>query len=276
MAETDDHRNLMLDLIETVKLHRIQDPLYYVSGNLLVYYVPGDRLRHLSPDFFVVRGVPKHNRDYYLTWEEGKGLEVVIELTSRSTRDEDVCDKMWLYRDVLKVYEYFLFDPHNEYLQPQLQGYRLSAGNYVPIEPLDGRLPSEVLEMHLERNGNEVRLHNPATGQWLPTPKEAAQQAEAARAQAETARRQAETARRQAETDRRQAESDRAQADAGRAQADAGRAKADADRAQAEAGRAQAEAAQRQTELARQQVQDENDSLRHEIALLRKRASDQP
>jgi Uma2 family endonuclease len=211
MAETDDHRNLMLDLIETVKLHRIQDPLYYVSGNLLVYYVPGDRLRPLSPDFFVVRGVPKHNRDYYLIWEEGKGPEVVIELTSRSTRDEDVDDKMWLYRDVLKVHEYFLFDPHNEYLQPQLQGYRLSAENYVPIEPLDGRLPSEVLELHLERNGNEVRLYNPLTGQWLPTRKEAAQQAEARRAQAEAARAQAEAARRQGELARQQlqAENDR-------------------------------------------------------------------
>jgi Uma2 family endonuclease len=206
MAETDDHRDLMLDLIETVKLHKADDPLYYVSGNLLVFYEPGNRLRHLAPDFFVVRGVPKHNRDHYLIWVEGKGPEAIVELTSRSTREEDVDDKMWLYQDVLKVYEYFLFDPHNEYLDPQLQGYRLKGEKYVRIEPVDGRLPSEVLELHLEANGKEVRLYNPATGKWLPTPKEAMHLAEAARQREEAARQQAEAACRQEEAARKQAE----------------------------------------------------------------------
>lgn len=129
MAETDDHRENMVALIETLKIHFTQaDPPVYVSGNLFVYYEPGNRLRHLSPDVFVVRGVPNHNRDYYLIWEEGRGPEVVIELTSRSTKGEDVDDKFWLYRDVLKVPEYFLFDPHQEYLNPPLQGFRLVAG----------------------------------------------------------------------------------------------------------------------------------------------------
>ena len=64
--------------------------MVYVSGNLLVYYVPGDRLRHLSPDVFVAKGVPKRERLNYLMWEEGKGPDVVIELTSSSMRT-----RMW-------------------------------------------------------------------------------------------------------------------------------------------------------------------------------------
>src|SRR5258708_16415094 len=101
MAESDWHRKLMHDRIETLDERFAADPDVYVSGNLLIFYVPGDRLRHLSPDVFVVRGVPKRERPNYLTWEEGKGPDVVIELTSTSTRDEDVDDKFQLYQDNL-------------------------------------------------------------------------------------------------------------------------------------------------------------------------------
>ena len=179
MAETDDHRDLMLDLIETLKLYYLTSALVYVSGNLLVFYVPGNRRKHVAPDVFVVRGVPKHNRENYLIWVEGKAPEVVIELTSRSTRHEDLTTKYRLYRDVLKVKEYFLFDPHQDYLEPPLQGYRLWRGQYLPIKPVAGRLPSRILGLHLEQAGGVLRLYDPQTKRWLPTPKEAREQAEA-------------------------------------------------------------------------------------------------
>jgi Uma2 family endonuclease len=178
MAETDDHRDLMVDLIETLKLYYLASALVYVSGNLLIYYVPGDKRRHISPDVFVVRGVAKHNRDYYLVWEEGKAPEAVFELTSKSTRREDLGKKMAIYRGILKVKEYFLFDPHRDYLKPPLQGYRLSKGDYRPIQPVAGRLPSKVLGLHLEADGGVLRLYDPAGGRWLPTPAEVRQQVE--------------------------------------------------------------------------------------------------
>src|SRR5262249_5224635 len=124
--------------------------------------------------------------------EEGKAPEAAIELTSKSTRREDLGKKMAIYRDVLKVKEYFLFDPHREYLKPPLQGYRLRQGDYRPIKPVAGRLPSQVLGLHLEADGGVLRLYDPATGRWVPTPAEVRQQAEAARQQAEAARQQAE------------------------------------------------------------------------------------
>jgi Uma2 family endonuclease len=178
MAETDLHRDLMVDLILTLQAHFAQEPVY-VSGNLLVFYVPGDRRRHLSPDVFVVKGVPKHRRDNYLIWDEGRGPDLVIELTSASTRDEDIGHKMALYRDELRVPEYFLFDPKLDSLDPPLQGYRLHDGQYVPIEPVNDRLPSEVLGLHLERDGRLLRLYDPRTGQRLLTPVERAAAAEA-------------------------------------------------------------------------------------------------
>jgi len=192
MAETDWHRDLMVELIETLKMRYADDPAVYVSGNLLVYYVRGDKRKHLAPDVFVVRGVPKHNRKYYLVWEEAKGPDVVIELTSKTTRKEDVTKKFNLYQDVLRVPEYFLFDPFQEYLKPSQQGWRLAEGRYLPIEPTDGRLPSSVLGLHLERNVTQLRLFDPATGQWLLTPSERALLANRDREQESAARRAAE------------------------------------------------------------------------------------
>ena len=59
MAETDDHRYLLVDLIETQKIHFESVPNVYVSGNLLMYYVRGNPRKHISPDVFVVFDVPK-------------------------------------------------------------------------------------------------------------------------------------------------------------------------------------------------------------------------
>jgi Uma2 family endonuclease len=200
MAETDHHRNLMVDLIRTLQAYFAAQPRVYVSGNLLLFYEPGNRRRHVSPDVFVVRGVAKHDRPNYLLWEEGRGPQVVIELTSSSTRNEDRTKKLTLYRDTLKVREYFLFDPFGDYLQPPLQGYRLRGGAYRPIRATpEGRLPSQVLGLQLERAGADLRLFDPATGAWLPTPQEETQQARQHAQQAEQARVQAERARDRAE-----------------------------------------------------------------------------
>ena len=41
MAETDWHRNLMLDLIQTLKLWYAEQPRVYVTGNMLLFYEEG-------------------------------------------------------------------------------------------------------------------------------------------------------------------------------------------------------------------------------------------
>src|SRR5579871_5202525 len=84
MAETDHHRVLMIDLIETIGEWFINEPETYVTGNLLLFYEKGNKRRHVSPDVFVVFGVPKAFRPNYLMWKE-KTPDVVIELTSKTT-----------------------------------------------------------------------------------------------------------------------------------------------------------------------------------------------
>jgi Uma2 family endonuclease len=204
MAETELHWQVMVDTVETLRDHFAGDPVVHVGGNLLLYYVQGDRRKHVSPDAFMVRGIPKLPlRDYYLLWEEGKPPDVVIEITSKTTRRVDQTKKREIYRDVLKVHEYFQFDPTEDYLKPSLQGVRRVGNDYVPIEPVDGRLPSEVLGLHLERSGQELRFWDRARGSWLLTPKE---QRDIAQQRAEQERRRAEAAEERQVTQRRTAD----------------------------------------------------------------------
>ena len=190
MGETDLHRNVMIAAIESLKLHYAGQQVY-VSGNILLFYEPGNRRRHLSPDVLVVKGLEQRDRNHYLLWEEGRAPDVVVEVTSASTRKEDMDDKFALYRDQIEVAEYFLFDPRSEYLKPALQGYRLHAGEYRAIALEEGRLPSAELGLCLEQHGNQLRFYDPAAQRWLPTVEEARQQAEQERQQAEQEREQA-------------------------------------------------------------------------------------
>src|ERR1700730_8973528 len=102
-GETDWHRRVMMALLHMLNHWFADRRNIYVSGNLLVYYVPGDKRQRVSPDVFVVFGVPKMNRPYFLVWEEGKAPSVVIEVTSKATKKEDLLKKKVLYQDVLKV-----------------------------------------------------------------------------------------------------------------------------------------------------------------------------
>lgn len=200
MAETEWHLWNMIWLLQVLKRRYARDEAY-VGGNMFVYYVEGNRNRHVAPDVFVAFGVPNRQRGNFKIWEEGRSPDVVFEFTSRSTQEEDEQDKFRIYRDEIRVREYFLFDPRGEYLDPPMKGYRLQGGEYVPIEPVEGRLPSEVLGLHLERSGWVLRLHDPQTGLWLPIPEEEIAQSKESVSRVEAERQEAEAARRQAEAE---------------------------------------------------------------------------
>jgi Uma2 family endonuclease len=202
MAETDFHRKLMVELIETLTEWFQDDPLTYVSGNILLFYEEGNRRRHVSPDVLVTHDVLKHDRDHYLLWEEGKAPDLVIELTSKTTKKEDVGVKYALYQDTLKVKEFILFDPFEEYLDPPFQGHKLVRGVYRPIPRVEDRIPSSVLGLHLERDDTRLRLYDPVNRVRLPTPAESRARGQAALLAEAKAKRAAQKAMKQAEEQR--------------------------------------------------------------------------
>ncbi|MBI1925315.1 Uma2 family endonuclease, partial [Candidatus Poribacteria bacterium] len=178
-------------------------------------------------------------------WEEGKGPDFVLEVASESTCDYDLGEKKDLYASILGVQEYYLYDPDKRYLPSPLLGFRLVEGVYVPIQDVEGRLPSDTLGLELGEEGGRLRLYNPLTKEWVLKP------AEQAKAQAQQA---------EAEAQRSRAKARQAQDKARRARAQVRQAKAKAQQAES---KAQHEA------LARQQAQAELARLRAELERLR-------
>ena len=173
MAETDAHRQLMVDLIESLKPFFAGEADVYVSGNLLLYYEPGNNQKSVAPDVFVVRGVGKHKRRTYKLWEEGCAPSVVIEVSSKETKKKDLGEKKDLYAQ-LGVREYFIFDPEYK-LKPPFRAFRLRGDQYVELAITGARVRSDELGLELVNTGQTLRLFNPQTGQFLLTPEEEAE-----------------------------------------------------------------------------------------------------
>ncbi|MFA0738565.1 MAG: hypothetical protein LKKZDAJK_001679 [Candidatus Fervidibacter sp.] len=172
MAETDWHYKSVTNTRFSLEWHFREREDVYVSGNLFVYYEEGNPRKCVAPDVFVVFGVPKRPRRVYLVWEEGKGLDVVFEFTSKKTRREDFGWKMDIYRGILGVQELFIFDPLREYLMPPLVGYFRRGEKWVRQEAGEGRLVSEVLGLEVVVEGERLRLYDPKTKNFLPSPED--------------------------------------------------------------------------------------------------------
>jgi Uma2 family endonuclease len=95
VAETPIHRDNLFGMVFQLQRWFADDPMVYVSGNMFVYYEQGQPSKTVAPDVFVVIGVPRDKpRRSYKVWEEdGHAPDLVIEVTSRSTKTEDQRDK---------------------------------------------------------------------------------------------------------------------------------------------------------------------------------------
>ena len=210
MGETDLHVEEIVYLREALKRRFEETPDVYVASNLLLFYREGYPREFFVPDAMVVRGAPKGFRRNFLLWKEGVPPALVIEVTSDKTWKKDLSTKMDLYAR-LGVQEYFLFDPYDEHLESQVQGFRLARRRYSAIRPeRDGSLISTTTGVAFQLEGVRLRLIDASTGVPLLRPAEEAAARRKAEMRAVTeieARRQAEVrataeaeARRYAET----------------------------------------------------------------------------
>ena len=257
MAETELHRDLMIDSILTLKA-RFQDmPAVCVSGNMLMYYVPRDAKKSLAPDVFVTFGIERKQRRIYRIWEEGKPPDFVLEFSSKGTFANDLGAKKDLYAEVLGVREYFLYDAERKYLPTPLMGFRLVGAEYVPIRPEpDGKVFAATLGLSLGLRGDGFGFYDAVAERWLETPMdEAAERAEAAASLADRLAAEAERATlasQRAEATAQEEAAARQRAEAAVAQADAR-----ADQAEDELAELQAAYRQLQIEMNRQKSPDE-------------------
>ncbi len=178
MAETPKHQQVMIDCMDVMRrpLREVTD--VYIGGNMFLYYEEGNPRKSVSPDVFMVRGVPKKELRVYKTWEQPPTLDFVLEVASPSTFEKDFTVKKEIYAKILQVKEYYIYDPYHE-IEPAFIGFRLVGGDYEEIDFVEGRLPSEVLGLELGEYEDALRLYNPVTGTWLDTSRERADKAEA-------------------------------------------------------------------------------------------------
>ncbi|MCP4360505.1 MAG: Uma2 family endonuclease [Chloroflexi bacterium] len=134
--------NLLIDVVR----HRWRDRQdFFTGGNMFVYYSMNQvRNRdYKGPDFFVVKDIDgSFPRQKWVVWEEDASFpNVIVELMSESTKDEDLGPKKKLYERTFKMPDYFCYDPDGR----QLYGWHLEGQRYAPLEADEnGRLiPTE-------------------------------------------------------------------------------------------------------------------------------------
>ncbi|MFS8069314.1 MAG: Uma2 family endonuclease, partial [Byssovorax sp.] len=129
----------------------------YVACELPIYY-PGERL--FAPDVLAVVDVATHERKAWVVKDEGKGLDLAIEVLVSGNRRKDLEDNVERYAR-LGIAEYFVFDR----ARLRLHGYRLSQPNaraYQPILPQGGHYASRVLGLDLRIEGTKLRFFHGA------------------------------------------------------------------------------------------------------------------
>jgi Uma2 family endonuclease len=118
---------------------------------MFVYFSPSQvrNQDYRGPDVFVVLDVPYRDRKSWVVWEEGKAPDVVIELLSESTAQQNKTQKKQIYETQMRVPEYFWFDP---FKPEDFAGFGLRNGQYEPLLFDDQRrLVSQRLNLALVR-----------------------------------------------------------------------------------------------------------------------------
>lgn len=225
LAETDYQLEPLGYAFYGLRGHYAQRPDVAVHADMFVHYLRVDEhgevlldadgkpiVDRLAPDVFVVFDVPNRKRNSYVTYDEGKPPDFVLEVLSESTWRRDVGVKKTIY-ERMGVLEYWILDPVDAYVDPPpLKGFRLIGDRYEPIAPRPGGgivYASEVLGLELRLADGVFRIRDHATGEDLRDPielKEALEAETTARSLEKAALHQAESARDEAEARRRDAE----------------------------------------------------------------------
>jgi Uma2 family endonuclease len=187
---------------------------FYVASNMFVYFSELQTKKNdfRGPDVFVALDTVRRVRKSWVVWQEGRGPDVVIELLSPSTEKVDRGDKMRIYGKLMRVAEYYLYDPETEILE----GYRLDPGTwtYAPMtREANGDFASVRLGLRIGlRPGRYEGVERAwvrwidASGQVLPSGEDLARAAQEKARTAEEKARAAEDEARAAEEKARAAE----------------------------------------------------------------------
>jgi Uma2 family endonuclease len=203
MSEGRPHKKAKTRALDALNLHfRSIGRVVYLAEEMAVLY-PGEEA--FSPDLLAVLDVAEPEDDQRMAWvvaDEGKGLDLVIEVLHQGDRDKDLVVNVERYAH-LGIPEYFVYDR----LRQQIHGFRLpqpGSPRYQRIVPQFGHYRSNVLGLDLAILGKGLRFlageaelpgSDDLIGRLQGMMGSLEAKAEQAREQAEQAREQAEQAR---------------------------------------------------------------------------------
>ena len=166
MGETAIHFLLISELFHLLRTFFVSQKDISVAANLMVYYDKGNTKKWLAPDVFVCFGVENKLRRTFKTWEEGVFPQVVFEIASDSTFENDLGGKRLDYAR-LGVEEYYLLDPEREYLPSPLMAFRRDNGRLLSVNVENNRVLSPLLNLEIVDTGKSFRLFDPAAQKFL-------------------------------------------------------------------------------------------------------------
>lgn len=166
MTEERTHYQTKIRTLDALGLHfKATGRVVYLAEEMAVLY-PGEK--PFSPDILAALGVAEPEDDERMAWvvvDEGKGLDLVIEVLHRGDRDKDLVENVEYYAH-LGIPEYFVYDRARQ----QIHGYRLpalpglsglsgqSAARYQRIVPQLGHYHSNVLDVDLTILDNNLHF----------------------------------------------------------------------------------------------------------------------
>ena len=184
MGETSIHIKLVTIFLQTLLLFFREREDVFLSANMNLYYEEGKPNKWYAPDLLIAFGVPNHERSSYQVWKENVFPQVIIEIASDKTWDNDVGKK---YKDYEQfgVEEYYILDPEFAYLPAPMLAFHRQGERLLSAPVIDGKIFSPRLGLEIARTENSFRLFNPQRGEFLMTLEEAGTEIEKLKAEIE-------------------------------------------------------------------------------------------
>lgn len=156
MTEGRPHKKAKARAVDMLGLHfKAMGRVVYLAEEMAIVY-PGEEA--FSPDVLAVLDVPQPEDDERMAWvvaDEGKGLDLVLEVLHHGDRKKDLVENVERYAR-LGIPEYFIYDRARQ----QIHGYQLLEGakHYQRLVPQSGRFHSAALGIDLAIQGGTLRF----------------------------------------------------------------------------------------------------------------------
>ena len=168
MGETSIHIKLISNFLQMLLNFFHQKEDVFLSGNMNLYYEEGNPNKWYAPDLLIAFGVPNHERSSYQIWKENIFPQVIFEIASDKTWENDVGKKYKDY-ETFGVEEYYILDPEFAYLPAPMLAFHRQGKRLLSVQVTEEKVFSPRLGLEIVRTKNNFRLFNPQTNKFLLT-----------------------------------------------------------------------------------------------------------